>query len=180
MKCLKAKNLFDSFKDAFGIKDSGEVIHEDDIQCNIFRANKSDAGCNKIISDFENHVKFKHNEDDCKYCNIIFRSEQHLMNNQHECLDIGVKKGPAFNVIQKLINKGMKIHKKTCQDLSKDIDCPGCGQKLDGTNAVRRHINKDHRLKPLKSKQVCYNCTGGGDTAKRDQAPFVIPTKVYS
>ena len=40
--------------------------------------------------------------------------------------------------------------------------------------AIDMHINKDHRQEPVKSKQVCYHCTGGGITAKRTHASLII------
>ena len=42
----------------------------------------------------------------------------------------------------KLINQGLKRHKKTCKGLTKPMEYQECGQQFNSTNEFNMHINK--------------------------------------
>ena len=129
--------------------------------------------CNKNFrtsNDLERHIDAKHTESKCIYCNKKFSSERELTNHHTRCVDEGLRASKCNNC-QKVFNTfAMRRHKEHCHE-KQMFDCPECGQMCDSALEVKKHYDAQHKMEPVRSKEVCKHCRKG-HCFKGDQCNF--------
>ena len=93
----------------------------------------------------------------------MYESESDQVKHHIECIDVGVSTVPCRKCERVFTNFAMRRHKEVC--LGKDeFDCPECGMVCATAVAVKKHYDNEHKLEPVKSREVCYHWRRGNCT----------------
>ena len=120
--------------------------------------------CNKDFkkeSGLESHVRAKHTEAQCIYCDKMCDNEGKLVEHHKECLHIGEANRKCDKCDKLFTYQGLKRHKHDCHSVRNDYECPECSQICRNPKALKEHQDEDHAMEVVKSREVCYHWRRG-------------------
>ena len=119
--------------------------------------------CDKTFrqsNDLDKHMNAKHTEKQCNYCDKICEKEADLVNYHSECIDVVLRTVPCQKCEKVFTNFAIRRHKEVCKG-AKEFDCPECGMVCSSPVAMKKHYDNEHKLEPVKSREVCYHWRRG-------------------
>ena len=160
-------------KDGIITKLKEALAEESEVEVVEQHVNHNCNACNKNFKtghDLEKHIEAKHNENTCTYCDKIFNGEQELAKHHKRCVDEGLSSSRCNKCNKTFTNFAMKRHRKKCHE-EEAFDCPECGQMHDSAMEVKRHYDSEHKLQPVRNKEVCKHWRRG-HCKKGDQCDY--------
>ena len=120
--------------------------------------------CNKDFkkdTDLEKHIRAKHTEVKCTYCDNVCDNESKLIEHHKECVHIGVANNKCEKCDKLFTFQGLKRHKPSCHNAKKYYECDDCGMILSSPRTLKEHHDSDHPMETVKSREVCYHWRRG-------------------
>ena len=162
-----------------GIDENEEDIEEVSMERNLMNKNQSGHLCVTCTQKFttnnglEKHMKDKHTEFVCDYCDDVFRTKREFERHMAQCEELGLEAVECNNK-KKLVRWGSKKHK--CQPTKKTIACTTCERIFKTIPEMKKHKANEHRAQE-KSMIICRfyrqgNCLNG-DSCQFSHAGFV-------
>ena len=130
---------------------------QDDHTCN---------ACDKTFrksQDLDKHMDAKHSEKQCTYCDKVCENDSELVKHHVECIDTGIKCVACKKCGKEFTNFAMRRHKDTCKEVQ-EYDCPECGMIFKNSLLMKKHYDKEHKIEPVTSREVCYHWRRGNCT----------------
>ena len=149
------------------------VIQEVVTMGNNISGHKCTLCCTKFSTneDLERHIRDKHTESDCPFCNETFASNSLLRGHVNKCIHNRTAKVKCNKCQEVFIQSGIKKHNQECHKKKvEEYKCEECGMLANTGANLRKHRQKEHDNWTEKSQEVCYHYRKGhcfrGDSCK--------------
>jgi hypothetical protein len=123
--------------------------------------------------DLEKHIKDKHTEVDCPFCNKTFPNNNKLKGHVNSCIDNRTAQVHCNKCSQAFTRFEMKRHKQQCQK-KMDFKCEECGLIGSTEIEISSHMRREHEQQ--KSREICYHYRNGfcfrGESCKFSHVGF--------
>ena len=155
---LSAKDaMVIGLKEALGVKED-DVIAVEPPASNVTMNKETNFhncnACNKNFKDesgLESHIRAKHTEVQCTYCDKMCDNKVKLVEHHKECVHIGEATSKCEKCDKLFTYQGLKRHEQNCH-AKKYYECPECSQICSSAKALREHIKEDHPMEVVKSR----------------------------
>ena len=158
-------DIIKHLKEQCGAEDDEEEVEEVPVARNLMNRNQSGHMCvvcnQRFVSNggLEQHIKDKHTEFKCNYCEKDFRTKREMDVHMDHCAELGMAAVECDKCHKKLVRWGSKKH--NCQVPQKQISCTVCQRIFSNRGELKKHIADEHREQSDKSSIVCRHYRNG-------------------